>query len=78
MDAVFGDLRTRPGAQDLAGRLHGTAGGVARSGPASAGFPLTAEKIEGRAALLRGIGNAIVAPLAATFIRAFLQVEAEG
>lgn len=37
------------------------------------GHPLTAEKIQGRAALLRGFGNAIVPQVAATFIRASLE-----
>ena len=31
-------------------------------------------KVEGRVTLLRGYGNAIVAPLAAEFIRAFMEV----
>jgi DNA (cytosine-5)-methyltransferase 1 len=36
------------------------------------GFPLC-EKIEGRAALLKGYGNAIVPPLAAEFIQAMME-----
>lgn len=39
---------------------------------ASNGHPLTEEKIKGRAALLRGAGNAIVPEVAAVFIRAAL------
>ncbi len=38
--------------------------------------PLTAAKIEGRAGLLKGAGNAICVPTAAAFIRAFLDAEA--
>ena len=42
--------------------------------PASrSGYPLTAEKVEGRAAVLRGIGNCIVPAVAAEFIRAYME-----
>jgi hypothetical protein len=49
--------------------------GVDRSGPSRSRFPLSHEKIEGRAKLLRAIGNAIVPAVAAEFIGAFMDYE---
>ncbi len=65
-----------PGVQLVA---DGTAAGVAGvRAPCRDRYPLTQERHEGRVAVLRGAGNAIVAPLAAEFVRAFLEVEAAG
>lgn len=41
---------------------------------AEGGFPLTGEKTEGRAALLRGYGNAIVPQAGALVIGSFMEV----
>ena len=50
-------------------------GGRAGNGHGAGSFPLTTRQIKGRAALLRGLGNAIVIQVAAEFIRAFLESE---
>jgi len=48
--------------------------GVDRRWASGCGYPLTGEAIPGRAALLKGIGNAIVPELAAEFIRSVMEV----
>lgn len=53
----------------------GLPGGMDGRREARSGFPLTAEKIEGRVMLLRGAGNAISPPLAAEFVKAFMETE---
>lgn len=67
---------TQSGVQPLVARLSPGVDGVRT--PCRGRHPLTAAKIEGRAGLLKGAGNAICVPTAVAFIRAFLDSETGG
>ena len=57
------------------GLQHGVGGGgVAGGGHGEKSFPLSFEKVEGRAAVLKGLGNAVVPAIAAEFVSAVMEV----
>jgi hypothetical protein len=70
-----GKYRRIPAQSVLQFIFDGIPAGVGPSMPES-GYPL-AEKVEGRVAMLRGAGNAIVPQCGAEFVKAFLEAEAQ-